>query len=91
MLNYSLLENLLTPAANAFMAQPVNVRSYGMAEIAKRILARNPGLGLSQLNAALEEFVGEVCIIIEDGGAINTPLFNTQPSIAGVFQGATDS
>ena len=42
MINYILLENLLTPSANAFMAQPVNVRSYGMTEIIKlfRVLLR---------------------------------------------------
>lgn len=91
MLQYSLVENLLTAAPDDFMALPLNVRTYGLEEIAQRILARHPGMGLSQINAVIEEFIEEVCIITRDGGAVNTPLFNTQPSIAGVFSGASDS
>lgn len=91
MIAFSLVENHLTTAPNDFTAQTVNVRSFGMSEIVRRIMARNPGLSEAQINAALEEFIREACIIIEDGGAINTPLFNTQPSVAGVFHGAADT
>ena len=91
MLNIALIENLLTPAPNDMMAQTVNVRTYGISEIIQRILARNPGLGSSQLNASFEELFNEVSAIIEDGGAVNTPIFNTQPSVAGVFDSATDN
>ncbi|MDR2887573.1 MAG: hypothetical protein LBV26_06200 [Bacteroidales bacterium] len=91
MLQYTLVENLLTAAPDDFMAQPLNVRSYGLEEVAQRILARHPGMGLSQINAVIEEFVEEVCIITADGGAVNTPLFNAYPGIAGVFAGAADS
>ena len=91
MLSYSLVDNLLTPAPNDFSAQTVNVRSFGLSDIVQRIMGRNPGLSAAQINAALEKFINEVCIIIDDGGAVNTPLFNTQPSISGVFHGATDS
>jgi hypothetical protein len=81
----------LTLSPNDFSAQPVHVRSFGTGEIVRRILARNPGLSEAQINAALDEFIREACLIIEDGGAINTPLLNTQPSIAGVFHGAADT
>jgi hypothetical protein len=91
MLHYSLAENLLTAAASDFMALPLNVRTYTLDDIARRILARHPGMGQSQLNAAIEEFIEEVCIITEDGAAVNTPLFNTHPSISGVFDNATDT
>ena len=91
MLQITLIENLLTPAPNDMMAQPVNVRTYSLPEIVQRIMARNPGLGVSQLNASFEELFAEVCIIVEDGGAVNTPLFNIYPSIAGVFNSATDN
>jgi len=91
MISYSLVDNFLTAAPNDFTAQTVNVRSFGMSEIVQRIMTRNPGLSVAQINAALEEFIREACIIIEDGGAINTPLFNTQPSISGVFHGAADA
>ena len=91
MISYSLVENLLTAAPNDFTAQTVNVRSFGMSDIVQRIMGRNPGLSAAQINAALEKFVHEVCLIVEDGGAVNTPLMNTQPSISGVFHGATDT
>ena len=91
MLSYSLSENHLTPAPNDFSAQTVNVRSFALSDIVQRIMGRNPGLSAAQINVALEKFIHEVSLIIEDGGAINTPLFNTQPSIAGVFHGATDT
>lgn len=91
MLQYTLVENLLTAAPNDLMALPVNVRVYDLAEIKQRILARHPGMGQSQLNAAIEEFFEEVCILIEDGNAVNTPLFNVQPSFTGVFDSATDN
>jgi len=91
MISYSLVENLLTAAPNDFTAQTVNVRSFNMSDIVQRIMGRNPGLSAAQINASLEKFIHEVCLIIEDGGAINTTLFNTQPSIAGVFHGAVDT
>jgi len=91
MISYSLVENLLTAAPNDFTAQTVNVRSFGMSDIVQRIMGRNPGLSAAQINVALEKFIHEVCLIIEDGGAVNTSLFNTQPSVSGVFHGATDT
>ena len=91
MLSYSLSENQLTAAPNDFKAVPVNVRSFNMSEIVQRIMARNPGLSPAQINSSIDEFFKEISIIVGDGGAINTPLFNTQPSIAGVFHGAVDT
>jgi hypothetical protein len=90
-LNYTLVENLLTAAPNDMMAQPVNVQTYTMDDIAKRILAKNPGLGLSQIIAVLEEYTEETCRIIEEAGGINTELFNAYPSMPGVYSSATDS
>jgi len=89
--DYSLSENHLTAAPNDMTAQTVNVRSFGLDAIVQRIMARNPGLGAPQVNASIEEFFAEVCSIVAEGGGINTPLFNTQPSIAGVFHGAADT
>jgi hypothetical protein len=91
MLQFGLVENHFTAAPNDFTTQTVNVRSVGLDEMYKRIMARNPGLGLSQLQSATEEIIEEVCRIVEEGNAVNTPLFNAQPSIAGVFHGANDN
>jgi hypothetical protein len=91
MLQYTLVENLLTPAPNDFMAQPVNVRSYTLAEILRRILSRNTGLSEAQLTASVNEFIEEVGLITEEGDTVNTPLVHTILSIPGVFEGAADS
>jgi hypothetical protein len=91
MLHYTLVENYLTPAPNDYTAQPVNVRSYDLAAIFKRISARYPGLTPAQISAAVNEFIDEVYTITEDGEAVNTPLFVTQWSIPGVIEGAADS
>ena len=89
-MSYSLIENPLTPF-NAYVAQPANIRSYSLEEIIQRVLARNPGLSHAQITASINEVINEICIIIEDGGSINTVLVNTQPSIAGKFNGAADT
>ena len=89
-MQYTLVENLLTPDPNDFIAQPVNVRSYDDVEIVKRIMARNTGLSQVQVKSSFDEIVKEICLIIADGGAINSSLLKAQPSIAGVFHGASD-
>jgi hypothetical protein len=91
MLQFTLVENLLTPALNDYMAQPVNVRSYTLAEIVRRILSRNTGLSEAQLTASVNEFIEEVGLITEEGDTVNTPLVNTNLSISGVYDGAADN
>jgi hypothetical protein len=90
-LSYSLTENLLTAAPNDFSAQPQNVRSCSQEDIVNRMAGRNTGLSISQINAVLDDYIREVCLIIAEGGGINTPLVNIFPSIAGVFHGAADT
>jgi hypothetical protein len=90
MLQYTLVENLLTPAPNDFTAQPVNVRSHTLQEIFKRIDDRDTGLTYAQISAAVNEFIEEVYIITENGETVNTPLFNTLWSMPGIVEGAAD-
>jgi hypothetical protein len=91
MLKYSLSENLLTPAPNDFMAAPSDVRVYDLKAIIQRIEARYTGLTPTQISAAVNEFFEEVCKITENGDGVNTPFFNTFPSISGVFGSAADT
>jgi hypothetical protein len=90
MLQYSLNENHLNAMPNSFVAQAVNVRTFSLSEIIHRIMERNPDFSQAQINAPIDDFIREVCLIIAGGGAVNTPLFNMQPSITGVFHGLTD-
>lgn len=90
-LQYYLAENLLTPDPNDYAAKPINVRSYALEEIINRMANKGMTLTKVDISAVLQAYHDEISSIIADGGAINTPLFNAQPSISGVFNEATDS
>lgn len=91
MLDYTLFENMLTPDPNDYSAQPVNVRSHDLPAIVQRISARYPGLSPTQILAAISEFFDEVYNITELGETVVTPIFNTEFSMPGVYNGALDS
>jgi hypothetical protein len=91
MLEFNLVENLLTAAPDDFMAQVTNVRSFNDSEIADRMLQSGAGLTKSDILSVLESYKGTVCNIIADGGAVDTALFVLRPSIAGVFNSASDT
>jgi hypothetical protein len=91
MLKYTLVENPLTPALNDYIAHPVKVRTHELQDIFQRINARRPGLTMSQIFSVTNELIEEICTIIGDGEAINTPLINTLFSLSGMYEGATDS
>jgi hypothetical protein len=90
MLQYTLVENLLTPAPDDYVAQPVNVRSYTKDEILDRIKKRYTGLTPAQISAAIDEFSYEVEMITEEGSTVNTPLMSTLWSIPGAVNSATE-
>ena len=91
MLKYSLRENLLTPAPDDYMAQAQDVRSYTLDEIIDLMMDKGTTITRADVAATLQVY-GEVCAsLIKDGSALNTPLFNTALTIAGVFNGANDA
>ncbi|MDR1170748.1 MAG: DUF4469 domain-containing protein [Prevotellaceae bacterium] len=67
MLQYNLIENLLTSASDDYQAQPVNVRSYSLLGIFQRISARYPGLAPTQISSAVNEFFEKVTTITDNG------------------------
>ncbi|GHT66469.1 hypothetical protein FACS189452_02390 [Bacteroidia bacterium] len=91
MLDYSLVENLLTPAPDDAMAQVVNVRSYSEDEIADLMLKRGTLLTKADILAVLEVYREVVTDLVADGAGVNTALMHISPSIAGVFNGLGDS
>ena len=91
MLKYALRENLLTPAPGNYMAQVADVRSYTLDEIINLMMEKGSSVTRADAAAVLQVY-GEVCaLIVANGSALNTPLFNTSMSISGVFDGANDS
>jgi hypothetical protein len=91
MMQYSLDKNLLTPDPNDCIAVPANVRVYTFDEILQRITLRYTGLTPTQLLAASKELFEEICMIVENGDGVNTPIVNIYPGMTGVYNGATDS
>ncbi|MCG8525528.1 MAG: DUF4469 domain-containing protein [Opitutales bacterium] len=90
MIRYYLNENLLTPDEDDYMAQVSDVRSHDMDAILERMLERGTSLSKADAKLVLEVFESTITDILEDGGAVNTPLFNVSPSVSGVFEGAED-
>ncbi|MDR1984153.1 MAG: DUF4469 domain-containing protein, partial [Prevotellaceae bacterium] len=91
MLQYHLLENLMTPTPDDAMAQVVNLRSHTDEQIAEQMLKRGTLLTKADILAVLEVYREVILDIIADGGSVNTRLFNISPSISGVFNGMNDS
>jgi hypothetical protein len=88
---YSLVENTLNSQIKNYTAKTVNTRSYGLDEIIDLIVRGGTTLTKADLNAAMTAFNSVVANIIADGGAVNTPLFNTQPSISGTFDNPSEN
>lgn len=91
MLEYHVVENLMTPAPDDAMAQVVNIRSYTDEEIAEQMLKRGTLLTKADILAVLQVYREVIADVVEDGCAVNTQLFNITPSISGVFNGTGDS
>jgi hypothetical protein len=87
MLEYTLEDNELTQNPGDLRAQVVNVTSYTQNDVIDRILDMGAGLTRSDVVAVFEAEKQVVSKIVEEGGAVNTELFNAFPSIGGVFEG----
>ncbi|MGL4909035.1 MAG: DNA-binding domain-containing protein [Bacteroidales bacterium] len=90
-LKYALTENLLTERKDDYMAQTQQVRSYNIEDVAERMLKRGSLLTKADILAVLEVYHTEIADLIAEGDAVNTPIFHISPSIAGVFEDASDT
>jgi len=91
MLKYSLTRNLLTGNADDYTAKTQSLGSYDKEAIIANMLWRGSLLTRTDILAVLNGFEESITAIINDGGTVNTPLFNTSFSISGVFEGAVDN
>ena len=88
---YRLDNNPLTADPNDCMAQVVDSNVFDQAAIRREMIKRGTTLTEPDL-AAYQNLETEVLKdIVENGGTINTPLFNTSFSISGVFTDENDS
>ena len=91
-INYSLYENKLSTAADAYAARVITTDSIGLHEIADRIASMNTTITRPDTLVVLD-CIGIVCKdALLDGNRINLgDLIHLFPSIRGVFNDITDT
>lgn len=91
MLKYSLIENQLITGRNNYLARIKSLNSYDKAKFIKRLVGKGTLVTETDAVAALNAIENTVIEIIEEGGTLNLPLFNTSFSISGVFDSPLDN
>ncbi|KAA6344131.1 hypothetical protein EZS27_008213 [termite gut metagenome] len=91
MLNYSLHENLLTERTDDYAAQTHASAVYTREQFIDLMLQRGTLVTKTDIVAVLNNIEETARYIIENGGQLNLPLFNTSFSISGVFDGILDT
>jgi hypothetical protein len=91
MLNYSLHENLLTERTDDYAAQTHASAVYTREQFINLMLQRGTMLTKTDIVAVLNSIEETAMYVIENGGQLNLPLFNTGFSISGVFEGILDT
>ncbi|MDR1896687.1 MAG: DUF4469 domain-containing protein [Prevotellaceae bacterium] len=91
MLEYTLGDNPLSEDPDDKKAQVVNVRTYSQDEVIDKILDIGAGLTNSDVVSVLSGLKKVVTVISDEGDAVTLELFDTYPSIQGVFKGVNDS
>ena len=91
MLQYSLIENLLTERPDDYSAQTYATASLDKEAIIARMLNRGTLLTRTDILAVLNGLEETVTDALLEGNNVNLPLFNTSFSISGVFDSPLDS
>ena len=91
MLQYSLGDCFLTDRPDDYSATAHASGSYTLDDIINAMLSKGTLVTRTDIVAVLNNFIETVESIIEKGGTVNTPLFNTSFSISGIFEGPLDS
>jgi nucleoid DNA-binding protein len=91
MLEYFLLENLLTDRPDDYSAQTKSIASLDKEAIITRILNKGTLLTRTDILAVLNGFEETVVEALLGGYSLTLPLFNTSFSISGVFESPLDN
>ena len=73
------------------MAQVTDSHVFTLDDIIDRMVKRGTTVTRTDLVAIMQLYTEECSFIVEEGGALNTPIINTSMSITGVFDGADDT
>jgi len=91
MLKYSLIENVLINSQNDYLARTKVSKRYDKDKFIKRLLEKGTLVTETDAVAVLNAIENTIVEILEEGGTLNLPLFNTSFSISGVFNSPHDS
>ena len=91
MLKYFLVDNPLTPDPDDYRAVTQHDRVSDMQEIVELIKHRSVGVSESEIMSVLEEFFVAIEYLLRQGNKVNTPFFNINPTVTGVFGGPEES
>jgi hypothetical protein len=90
MLEYFLVENLLTDRPDDFSAQTRSIATLDKEGLIVRILNKGTLLTRTDIVAVLNGLEESVVEALLEGYSLTLPLFNTAFSISGVFEGPLD-
>lgn len=91
MLKYALVENLLTERPNEYSAQVYASKTFDKKKFIERLLQKGTLMTETDAVAAMNAIESTVIEIIEEGGTLNLPLFNTSFTVSGIFEGPIDT
>jgi hypothetical protein len=90
-LKFALFENHLTTDPDDYMAVVQDLRSKTQEDVIDLMISRGSTVTKAEALSVLEEYAGAIVLLLKDGYAINTPIFNLSPSIKGTFYGPDEA
>jgi hypothetical protein len=90
-LKYSLIPNHLTDDPDDYMGIVQDQQSYTIEDIIDIMIGRGSTVTKAEALSVIEEYEAAIEQILARGGSVNTSLFRTKDSIAGVFTDKFDT
>lgn len=90
-LKYSLIPNHLTDDPDDYMGIVQDQQSHTIEDIIDIMIGRGSTVTKAEALSVIEEYEAAVEQILASGGSVNTSLFRTKDSIAGVFTDQFDT
>jgi len=90
-LNYALYDNPITADLNDRMAVTQTNQTFTLEDVFDEMTRQGSTVTKAEGLAVFEEFSRGLERLLKNGNSVNTPLFNLNFSIAGVFDGDDDS
>jgi len=91
MIKYALRKNQLATGEPNFVANVSSMTSKTLDDLVTKMVEEGTGLTRPQAMAYFEKLTQIVISFLEDGCAVNTPLFRVRPTIKGVFAKFNDT